>query len=88
MDFAALFAGLEAQLPPYAQPRFVRVLHSADAIELTLTFKPKRQQLVAAGFEPAPSGAVYMRDAAARTFVPLDAATRDALRGGAGCRML
>ena len=82
IDLAALFEGLDAELPHYAQPRFVRLLRSPDAIELTLTFKPKRQQLVADGFRPAPAGDVYLRDAAARTFVPLDEKTLRALGEG------
>ena len=77
-----LFEGLDAQLPHYAQPRFVRLLTSAASIELTLTFKPKRQLLVAQGFEPAPSGTVFIRDAQDRTYVPLDDAKRRGLMEG------
>ena len=77
-----LYETLDAQLPHYAQPRFLRVLASADAIELTATFKPKRQQLVQAGFEPHPSGVVYVREPAARTYVPLSEAYCSSLLDG------
>jgi len=77
-----LYEGLEAQLPSYAQPRFIRLLRSADAIELTLTFKPKRQQLVADGFEHAESGEVYLRCERERSFVRMDEAARKGLLDG------
>lgn len=82
LDMAAFFTGLDEQLPHYAQPRFVRVLTSPDEIEMTLTFKPKRHQLVADGFAPATSGGVYVRDADARAYVPLDEPMRQALVDG------
>ena len=46
-----LFEGLDAQLPHYAQPQFVRLLSSPEAIECTPTFKPKKGQLQAEGIE-------------------------------------
>ena len=96
LDFRALYAGLDAQLPHYAQPRFVRLLSSAAGIELTSTFKPKKARLVAEGIAPpaaaggASAGgggsgdgdAVYYRDAAARTFVALDDAARERIANG------
>ena len=71
---ATLFAEAEAQLPPYAVPRFVRVLRGSDDVDTTLTFKPKVATLQADGFDPALVPHVYVRDAARRTYAPLDAA--------------
>ena len=47
-------------LPPYAQPVFVRVL---PALETTGTFKHRKIDLVADGYDPAKiKGAIYWRD--------------------------
>tara|TARA_B110001452_G_scaffold115563_1_gene95852 strand:- start:1 stop:372 length:372 start_codon:yes stop_codon:yes gene_type:complete len=75
VDMATLFAEAEAQLPPFAVPRFVRLLRGSDDVDTTLTFKPRVATLQAGGFDPSVVPRVYVRDAAARTYVPLDAAT-------------
>ena len=82
LDFAALFAGLEKQLPPYAPPRFLRLLSPTDEIEMTITFKPRKESLVAAAIAADAAGTVYIRDAAARTYVPLTASMREELASG------
>ena len=79
---ATLFAETAAQLPPYAQPRFVRLLSSAAEIATTITFKPRTAELQAEGCDPAKVAHLYLRDAAARTYVPLDAATYAAIVAG------
>ena len=50
---ATLFAETAAQLPSYAQPRFVRLLSSAAEIATTITFKPRTAALQAEGCDPA-----------------------------------
>ena len=82
MDHKQAQEGLEAELPHYAQPRFVRMLASPDAIQHTLTFKPKKAELQKEGFAPSESGPVYVRDPAARSYRLLDDAARRALDAG------
>jgi fatty-acyl-CoA synthase len=48
-DIAALAEHLGRELPPYAQPVFIRIL---PAIETTGTFKYRKMDLVADGFDP------------------------------------
>jgi fatty-acyl-CoA synthase len=50
-DFSleSFHAAVHARLPSYARPVFLRLL---TAIEATGTFKPKKQQLLQAGFDP------------------------------------
>ena len=56
-------------LPPYAQPVFVRIL---PAIETTGTFKYRKLDLVAEGFDPTViKGAVYYRDPVKGGYVKL-----------------
>ena len=79
---AALYAACEAELPPYARPLFARLLPSAESLATTATFKYQRAALRAAGADPAAlsaderaaGGALFFADAAAKAFVPLDAA--------------
>ena len=79
----ALYEGLALHLPSYAHPRFVRLLNAADAIDSTITFKPKKAGLQAQGIAPGPRGGdVYLRDAEARTYVPLKDGVRDGLLSG------
>ena len=54
-DFGAYVA---EQLPPYAQPVFVRI---ARSLETTGTFKYRKIDLVADAFDPALPGQVYVR---------------------------
>jgi fatty-acyl-CoA synthase len=59
-DLAALRATMERALPPYAQPVFVRL---TDALAVTGTFKPRKMDLIAAGFDPAKcAGPLYFHD--------------------------
>ena len=81
LSMARLFEGLDAQLPAYAHPRFLRLLPGESAVELTHTFKPKKERLLSEGFDPD-DGSVFVRDAEARTFVPLDASAFDGIMRG------
>lgn len=59
-DIKAFGDAVGHDLPPYAQPVFVRIL---PAIETTGTFKYRKIDLVAEGFDPALiKGAVYYKD--------------------------
>ena len=61
-DIKAFGAQVAADLPPYAQPVFVRLL---PAIETTGTFKYRKVDLVADGFDPGKvKGPMFYKDAA------------------------
>ena len=49
-DLAVLRAHLAARLPAYARPLFIRIARELAATE---TFKQKKQDLAAEGFDPA-----------------------------------
>ncbi len=69
-DLAGLYAHLNAHLPEYARPLFVRIQND---IEVTSTFKQKKVDLVRQGFDPAAtSDPIYFSDPQSRTFVRLD----------------
>ena len=71
-DLAAFRAEIALRLPAYARPVFLRIL---TTLESTATFKPRKQDLVAAGFDPARvSDPLYFDDARAAAYVPLDGA--------------
>jgi fatty-acyl-CoA synthase len=62
---------VSARLPNFARPVFVRLISSLEA---TGTFKPRKQDLVAAGFDPSRiSDPLYFDDSRAQSYVPLDA---------------
>jgi fatty-acyl-CoA synthase len=75
----AFAAHLTARLPQYARPLFVRVL---PVIELTETFKLRKQTLLAEGFDPKYAGALYIEDRTRGTYVALDSATHARLQAG------
>jgi fatty-acyl-CoA synthase len=80
LDLSAFRSHLTTRLPEYAMPVFVRVL---GAIETTGTFKPKKQDLVAAGFDPhRTTDPLFVHDREAGTFIPLDAAVLERIRSG------
>jgi fatty-acyl-CoA synthase len=79
-DLAAFRAEVALRLPAYARPVFLRLL---ARIEATGTFKPRKQDLVEAGFDPARvHDPLYVDDSRARCYVPLDAALFDAIVSG------
>jgi fatty-acyl-CoA synthase len=60
-DVAAFGDYVGRELPPYAQPVFIRIL---PQIDVTGTFKPRKMDLIADGFDPARAkGPLYVRDA-------------------------
>jgi fatty-acyl-CoA synthase len=67
-------------LPVYARPVFLRVL---PALEVTGTFKPRKQELVREGFDPAiVRDPLYLDDSRAGNYVPLDSVRYQALVDG------
>ncbi|MBI5132973.1 MAG: long-chain-acyl-CoA synthetase [Rhodopseudomonas palustris] len=72
-DVAALYRHLADRLPAYARPLFVRI---RPALEITGTFKQKKQDLIDDGFDPdRVSDPLYVADPATGSYTALDAAT-------------
>lgn len=72
-DLAALYRHLAERLPAFARPLFVRL---RPALEITGTFKQKKQELINQGFDPqAINDPLYVTDAAAGCYAPLDETT-------------
>jgi fatty-acyl-CoA synthase len=62
---------LAARLPAYAQPVFIRI---SPALDITETFKQKKQQLVRDGFDPRAVGdPLFFRDAGSGDYGKIDA---------------
>jgi fatty-acyl-CoA synthase len=79
-DLAAFRADVAQRLPPYARPVFLRIL---TRLEATGTFKPRKQELVQAGFDPdRAAGPLYFDDPSAQRYVPVDAALFAAIAAG------
>jgi fatty-acyl-CoA synthase len=79
-DLAAFRAEVASRLPSFARPVFVRIL---TALEATGTFKPRKQDLVASGFDPAlVKDPLYFDDARSQRYVPVDAALFAAISTG------
>jgi fatty-acyl-CoA synthase len=79
-DLCELRSMLTARLPDYARPLFVRIV---AAIELTGTFKLRKQELAAQGFDPGNVGdALYMDDASRQAYVRFDPAMHELLLSG------
>ncbi|HMK87288.1 MAG TPA: long-chain-acyl-CoA synthetase, partial [Steroidobacteraceae bacterium] len=69
-DLAAFHARVAERLPAYARPVFVRIL---PALESTGTFKPRKQDLLRLGFDPALAHSpLYFDDPRKDAYVPLD----------------
>jgi fatty-acyl-CoA synthase len=79
-DLAQFRADVALRLPAYARPVFLRLLRT---IESTGTFKPRKQDLVNAGFDPARiEDPLYFDDPRTQAYVPLDAALFAAISSG------
>jgi fatty-acyl-CoA synthase len=80
-DLRALHEHVVERLPSYARPVFLRLL---PALESTGTFKPRKQDLMRAGFDPRQvSDPLYLDDPRCGGYVPLDAGLHAAIAGGA-----
>ena len=79
-DLAEFRRRIAERLPAYSRPVFLRL---SAALEATATFKPRKQDLVTAGFDPGKmSDPLYFDDARASAYVPLDAALFAKLTAG------
>lgn len=81
VDFASLHKALAEMLPAYAVPLFIRVQREA---ETTGTFKYRKVDLVAEGFDPAKveGDALWMYDPAAGGYEPMTAERYQTLLAG------
>jgi fatty-acyl-CoA synthase len=80
-DLAVFRAEAAQRLPSYARPVFLRLL---PAIESTGTFKPRKQELAQAGFDPARiRDALYFDDPRTQAYARLDATLHAAIVAGA-----
>ena len=79
-DLAAFRADVALRVPAYARPLFLRLLRSVD---VTGTFKPRKQELMQQGFNPAGiRDPLYFDDPRIQAYVPLDAALFAAIAAG------
>jgi fatty-acyl-CoA synthase len=79
-DLGAFEGYLAERLPEYARPVFLRI---SSKIETTATFKPKKQDLVRAGYDPTTTHeTIYVRDRDRNGFVRLDAALFECVQSG------
>jgi fatty-acyl-CoA synthase len=79
-DGAAFWAHAERHLPAYARPAFVRIVAEMD---VTGTLKQRKQALAAEGWNPGRvADPLFVRDDAARAYVPLTPARHEALTSG------
>ena len=79
-DLRTLHQELATKLPAYARPVFLRVL---NALEITGTFKLRKQELVSEGYDPARvRDPLFLDSPAAGTYVPLDAQLFASLQSG------
>jgi fatty-acyl-CoA synthase len=80
-DLAGFRADVALRLPAYARPVFLRLI---ETIESTGTFKPRKQDLIATGFDPARiKDKLYFDDPRTQAYVPLDAALFAVITAGA-----
>jgi fatty-acyl-CoA synthase len=79
IDLADLTRRLDA-LPAYARPVFIRI---AESLEVTATFKHKRAEMAAQGYDPAAiQDALYVYSRAEGTYVHLDGERFAAIQSG------
>jgi fatty-acyl-CoA synthase len=79
-DLNTLHRHLDASLPAYARPLFVRI---CGELATTATFKHRKDELARAGFDPAATrDALYVYDPRLSAFVRLDSALYDLIRAG------
>jgi fatty-acyl-CoA synthase len=79
-DVDELWRVLQAKLPSYARPVFLRIV---AAIELTGTFKLRKHELALEGYDPAQvRDLLYVQDQLRNAYVPLDAALHQRLQAG------
>ena len=81
VDLAAFSSFLQARLPKYAHPVFLRI---CKEIEATPTFKQFKHNLIRQGYDPAMTeDTIYFKDREHQGFVRLDQALYDDIQSGA-----
>jgi fatty-acyl-CoA synthase len=76
----AFWQHLAERLPEYTRPLFLRI---RGEIEMTATFKPKKQDLSREGYDPAVTAdVIYFNDRVHQSFVKLDAVLYERLQTG------
>jgi fatty-acyl-CoA synthase len=79
-DLIAFQQHLAERLPEYARPLFLRI---SGEIEMTATFKPKKQDLSREGYDPdVTADVIYFNDRVRQAFVKLDAGLYERLQTG------
>jgi fatty-acyl-CoA synthase len=79
-DLTALSAFLQAQLPAYAHPVFLRI---CSTIEATATFKQIKVNFIAQGYHPGMiEDVIYVKSRGLKEFVRLDAALYGSIQNG------
>lgn len=79
-DLPAFYLHLQASLPDYARPVFLRIRRDLD---MTATFKQKKVDLVKQGFDPAEiADPLYFNDPSRHAFIPLDRAVYTSIKAG------
>nr|XP_018898544.1 PREDICTED: long-chain fatty acid transport protein 1-like [Bemisia tabaci] len=80
VDLKQLAEGIKKSLPTYARPLFLRIMEN---VNLTATFKLKKTELVADGFNPAKiSDPLYFADLKTGEFQPLTQQVYDDIQSG------
>jgi fatty-acyl-CoA synthase len=78
-DLATLRAHLAERLPDYARPRFLRISHG---LEVTETFKLKKQTLMREGYDPGiVDDALFLDHPELRAYVRFDAGLHKMIQG-------
>ncbi len=78
---AGLYSHLAAQLPAYARPLFLR---RADCLQVTETFKHRKRELAAEGFDPRKiTDAVFFTSSERSIYAALDLALYEKILAGA-----
>jgi fatty-acyl-CoA synthase len=79
-DLAALRRHLDASLPAYARPVFVRIRATLDT---TGTFKHRKDELMREGYDPgATKEAIYFSDPQEQSYARIDAALYSGIQSG------
>jgi fatty-acyl-CoA synthase len=79
-DLTSLRRHIEAHLSPYARPLFLRIRPALDA---TSTFKQRKVELVAEGFDPSKtSDPLYFYDAEQGEYLPIESALYAKIQSG------
>ncbi|KPP81372.1 MAG: acetoacetyl-CoA synthetase AcsA [Oceanicaulis sp. HLUCCA04] len=83
IDLAAVHAHVTKELPAYARPLFIRIHQEDPAEHTTGTFKLKKTDLVAEGWDPSKiSEPLYIDHPEHKAYVPLTAEIRAAIESG------